>query len=199
MFDGDSLTLLELAPATVFFTDRALYRPGQTIQYKGICLRVDQRGDRRQPEPPRRPAQRQRRVGAGLPRGDVGPRRDRIGERRLRDHDDRRRAVLLGPHGHVERGGVVLVEFAEPTWAELDDITNKIGHQPTIAGSDEYGHTARVSISPSGTHAVNYAFDITPARLVTGLITERGVLEPSREALARAFPERASRAQEAAE
>jgi len=26
---------------TVFFTDRALYRPGQTIQYKGICLRVD--------------------------------------------------------------------------------------------------------------------------------------------------------------
>lgn len=30
---------------TIFFTDRALYRPGQTIQYKGICLRVDQRGD----------------------------------------------------------------------------------------------------------------------------------------------------------
>jgi hypothetical protein len=27
---------------TIFFTDRALYRPGQTIQYKGICLRVDQ-------------------------------------------------------------------------------------------------------------------------------------------------------------
>ena len=26
---------------TIFFTDRALYRPGQTIQYKGICLRVD--------------------------------------------------------------------------------------------------------------------------------------------------------------
>ena len=30
---------------TIFFTDRTLYRPGQTIQYKGICLRVDQRGD----------------------------------------------------------------------------------------------------------------------------------------------------------
>lgn len=30
---------------TVFFTDRALYRPGQTIQYKGICLRVDQSKD----------------------------------------------------------------------------------------------------------------------------------------------------------
>jgi uncharacterized protein YfaS (alpha-2-macroglobulin family) len=30
---------------TVFFTDRSLYRPGQTIQYKGICLNVDQEGD----------------------------------------------------------------------------------------------------------------------------------------------------------
>jgi uncharacterized protein YfaS (alpha-2-macroglobulin family) len=30
---------------TVFFTDRALYRPGQTIQYKGICLRVSQSKD----------------------------------------------------------------------------------------------------------------------------------------------------------
>lgn len=30
---------------TVFFTDRSLYRPGQTIQYKGICIRVDQTQD----------------------------------------------------------------------------------------------------------------------------------------------------------
>ncbi len=30
---------------TVFFTDRAIYRPGQTIQYKGICLWVDQAKD----------------------------------------------------------------------------------------------------------------------------------------------------------
>lgn len=30
---------------TVFFTDRSLYRPGQTIQYKGICIRVDQTKD----------------------------------------------------------------------------------------------------------------------------------------------------------
>jgi hypothetical protein len=30
---------------TLFFTDRALYRPGQTVQYKGICLRVDQTKD----------------------------------------------------------------------------------------------------------------------------------------------------------
>ena len=52
---------------------------------------------------------------------------------------------------------------------------------------------------PDGSAVANYAFDVTPARLVTGLITERGVLEASREALQRAFPERASRTQEAAE
>jgi len=33
------------ATRTVFFTDRSLYRPGQTIQYKGICLEVDQEQD----------------------------------------------------------------------------------------------------------------------------------------------------------
>ena len=41
----------------------------------------------------------------------------------------------------------------------------------------------------------NYGFDVTPARLVTGLITERGVIAPSREALAEAFPERAAEAE----
>ncbi len=30
---------------TIFFTDRALYRPGQTVQYKGLCLKVDQEKD----------------------------------------------------------------------------------------------------------------------------------------------------------
>jgi methylthioribose-1-phosphate isomerase len=47
-------------------------------------------------------------------------------------------------------------------------------------------------VIPQGSAVANYAFDVTPARLVTGLITERGVIAPSREALARAFPERAS-------
>jgi len=30
---------------TIFFTDRSLYRPGQTVHYKGICIRVDQQKD----------------------------------------------------------------------------------------------------------------------------------------------------------
>jgi methylthioribose-1-phosphate isomerase len=60
----------------------------------------------------------------------------------------------------------------------------------SVAGSDEYGHTAKVSISPSGTQAVNYAFDVTPARLVTGLITERGIAPASAEGIGGLFPER---------
>jgi methylthioribose-1-phosphate isomerase len=45
---------------------------------------------------------------------------------------------------------------------------------------------------PEGSPVANYAFDVTPSRLVTGLITERGVISATREALARAFPERAA-------
>jgi methylthioribose-1-phosphate isomerase len=44
--------------------------------------------------------------------------------------------------------------------------------------------------SPAG----NYAFDVTPARLVTGLITERGICDASEEGLAALFPERAGAA-----
>ena len=45
----------------------------------------------------------------------------------------------------------------------------------TTLGRDEYGQALRVSLAPPGTRAVNYAFDITPARLISGLITERGI------------------------
>jgi methylthioribose-1-phosphate isomerase len=45
----------------------------------------------------------------------------------------------------------------------------------SAVGRDEHGRTAPVAIAPAGTRAVNYAFDVTPARLVSGLITERGV------------------------
>jgi methylthioribose-1-phosphate isomerase len=60
----------------------------------------------------------------------------------------------------------------------------------TVSGRDAYGQTTTVAIAPAGTHAVNYAFDVTPARLVTGLITERGIAMPDRAALAKLFPER---------
>jgi methylthioribose-1-phosphate isomerase len=52
------------------------------------------------------------------------------------------------------------------------------------------GRIETVRIVPEGSPVANYGFDVTPARLVTGLITERGVLGANRAALAAAFPER---------
>ena len=48
-----------------------------------------------------------------------------------------------------------------------------------------------MQIVPDGSPVANYAFDVTPARLISGLITERGVLKATRADLAAAFPERA--------
>ena len=61
----------------------------------------------------------------------------------------------------------------------------------TVSGRTADGRIETVRIIPDGSTVANYGFDVTPARLVTGLITERGVVSPSREALAKAFPERA--------
>ncbi|NVO14915.1 MAG: S-methyl-5-thioribose-1-phosphate isomerase [Rhodoplanes sp.] len=60
-----------------------------------------------------------------------------------------------------------------------------------IAGKTADGRIETVRIAPDGVTAANYGFDVTPARLVTGLITERGVVAPNRAALAAAFAERA--------
>jgi methylthioribose-1-phosphate isomerase len=65
----------------------------------------------------------------------------------------------------------------------------------TMTGRTADGRIETVRIAPDGSPVANYAFDVTPARLVTGLITERGVLSASRPALAGAFPERAGAAE----
>jgi methylthioribose-1-phosphate isomerase len=61
----------------------------------------------------------------------------------------------------------------------------------TMTGKTKDGRIETVQVIPDGSPVANYGFDVTPARLVTGLITERGVMKASREALAAAFPERA--------
>ena len=58
----------------------------------------------------------------------------------------------------------------------------------TVMGRDEYGQTSRVALAPPGTRAINFAFDVTPSRLVSGLITERGIAR-SAEWLTAMFPE----------
>jgi methylthioribose-1-phosphate isomerase len=46
-----------------------------------------------------------------------------------------------------------------------------------------------VRLIPENSQVVNYGFDVTPARLVTGLITERGICKANKESIARLFPE----------
>lgn len=63
-----------------------------------------------------------------------------------------------------------------------------------LSGLAEDGEVRSVRVVAPGSNAVNPAFDVTPARLVTGLITERGVCAASTEGLEQLFPDLASRA-----
>ncbi|HMO29555.1 S-methyl-5-thioribose-1-phosphate isomerase [Enterovirga sp.] len=58
-----------------------------------------------------------------------------------------------------------------------------------ITGRGEDGSLVTVGIAAPGSPAANPAFDVTPARLVTGLVTERGIAPASRAGLAALFPE----------
>jgi len=70
-------------------------------------------------------------------------------------------------------------------------IEERSGDEVSLVwGRTAAGEVTQVRISPDASPAGNPAFDVTPARLVTGLITERGVAEASREGLRKLFPER---------
>ena len=59
-----------------------------------------------------------------------------------------------------------------------------------VSGVTEAGGIETVRITPDGSPALNYGFDVTPARLVTALITERGVCPASEAGLSGLFPRR---------
>ncbi len=63
----------------------------------------------------------------------------------------------------------------------------------TVTGRTADGRIETVTVIPDGSPVANYAFDVTPARLVTGLITERGLIPATGEELTATFPERARR------
>jgi methylthioribose-1-phosphate isomerase len=76
------------------------------------------------------------------------------------------------------RDGVAEIPIEE---RDPDEVTN-------IYGVSD-GKTTHVRTIGSDTAVSNFAFDVTPARLVTGLITERGVCDASEEGLLDLFPE----------
>ena len=62
-----------------------------------------------------------------------------------------------------------------------------------MTGRTAAGEVVSIDIAAPGSPAANYAFDVTPARLVSGVITERGVCTADEAALAALFPERMAR------
>jgi methylthioribose-1-phosphate isomerase len=70
-------------------------------------------------------------------------------------------------------------------------IEERSGEEVThVTGRAADGRIVTVQLSAPGSAAGNPAFDVTPARLVTGLITERGVAQASGEGLLKLYPER---------
>jgi methylthioribose-1-phosphate isomerase len=59
----------------------------------------------------------------------------------------------------------------------------------TVIGLTADGQIKAVKVTPEASKAANYAFDVTPARLVTGLITERGICDATQEGLLSLYPE----------
>ena len=90
------------------------------------------------------------------------------------------------------------VALPSPTidWAVHDGvkeipIEERDGAEVTfVQGRGADGKISSVRISPEGSPAANPAFDVTPARLITGLITERGIAEASPDGLKSLFPEK---------
>lgn len=73
-------------------------------------------------------------------------------------------------------------------------IEQRAGEELTeMRGRTAAGRIETVRITPEGSPAANWAFDVTPARYVTGLITERGVCSASEEGLAGLFPDQGGR------
>ncbi len=98
----------------------------------------------------------------------------------------------------ADNGVPFYVALPSPTidWTLTDGVREiPIEERPAVEQSHISGLTAdgrveSVRLVPEGSRCANYGFDVTPARLVTALITERGWCAASREGLASLFPER---------
>ena len=89
------------------------------------------------------------------------------------------------PHSTLDMrvaDGVREIPIEERAPEEVTDIT----------GQDSAGRITRIRVAAAGSPAANPAFDVTPARLVTGLITERGRVAANEAALVALYPEKAA-------
>ena len=78
----------------------------------------------------------------------------------------------------------------------IEDGINEIPIEERDAEEVKYieglceGEIKRVLLTPLNSNATNYGFDVTPARLITGLITERGICQPNKKSIQQLFPEK---------
>jgi methylthioribose-1-phosphate isomerase len=89
---------------------------------------------------------------------------------------------VAAPHSSIDwgvRDGLEEIPIEQRTPQEVHQVT----------GRTEAGGVLTLRVTPPGVVAANYGFDVTPARLVSGLITERGVCEASTEGLLGLYPE----------
>jgi methylthioribose-1-phosphate isomerase len=84
------------------------------------------------------------------------------------------------------------LDFALPSGDAMPIEARDAGEVLSATGRDAQGSSVTVRLAPPDTPAVNYAFDVTPARLVAGLVTERGIAPATRAGIAALFPERAT-------
>ena len=83
------------------------------------------------------------------------------------------------------------IDWSMPEGVEGIPIEERDPREVTeVGGRLPNGGAASVCITPPGVTARNFAFDVTPARLVSGLVTERGVCAASESGLLTLYPER---------
>ena len=78
----------------------------------------------------------------------------------------------------IDSGGDIPIEERD-----ISEVTH-------MSGRESDGSVKRFQVTPDGTKAANYAFDVTPARLVTRLVTDQGTCAASKEGLLKLFPQR---------
>ncbi len=82
------------------------------------------------------------------------------------------------------------IDFSIEDGARIPIETRDAGEVTHVSGRTRDGRIETVRLAPEASPALNHGFDVTPARLVTGLVTERGLVTADRDALAAMFPER---------
>jgi methylthioribose-1-phosphate isomerase len=101
----------------------------------------------------------------------------------LAAHDNAVPFYVAAPSPSIDwtlRDGLREIPIEERSAREVSHLSGRLAD----------GTVGTIAILPEGSAAANPAFDVTPARLVTGLITERGVCAANEPALRKLFPER---------